>query len=67
MRIIEACLLNGGRDAERWGGVAVAGLSNRLDVVVIGAPVATGNEGMLSNGTAVLNVSDAWIDQSAQS
>lgn len=59
MRIIEVCLLNGGRDAERWGGVAVVGLSNRLDVVVIGAPVAAGNEGMLSNGTAVLNVSDA--------
>lgn len=67
MRIIEVCLLNDGRDTARWGGVAVAGLLNRLDVVVIGAPVAAGNEGVLSNGTAVLNVSDAWIDQSAQS
>lgn len=67
MRIIEVCLLNDARDAARSGGVAVAGLSNRLDVVVIGAPVAAGNEGVLSNGTAVLNVSDAWIDQSAQS
>ena len=67
MRIIEVCLLNGGRDVERWGGVAVAGLGNRLDVVIIGAPVAGGTEGTLSNRTAVLNVSDAWIHQSARS
>ena len=66
MRIVEVCLLNDGRDSERWGGVAVAGMGNRLDVVVIGAPVSGGNEGILSNGTTVLNSSDARVDQSSQ-
>ena len=67
LRIVEVCILNGRADVQTSGGVGLGGRNGHLDIVVWGAPVAHGHEGLLSNETAVLNGSEASFNPIFQS
>ena len=57
MRLIEICILSIRLGHEPWGGVAVAGSRNFLDVIIFGARESGASEGGpvgSSNGTDVL-------------
>ena len=59
LRIVEVCILSGRTDVKPSGGVALAGTSGHLDIVVWGSPVTQGHERLLNNDTAKLNGSVA--------
>ena len=67
LRIVEVCILNSRADVRSSGGVGLGGRSGHLDIVVWGAPATHGQEGYLSNQTAVLNGSDASFNPISQS
>ena len=67
LRIIEECILNGRTDVQPSGGVGLGGRSGHLDIVVWGAPVTHGLEGVLSNETARSNGSGASFNPIYQS
>ncbi len=64
MRVIEVCILKGRPGVEQPGGVAVAGLSGQLDVVIWGAAESEGGVGGggVGNGTVALNGSGGVND-----
>ena len=60
MRLIEVCLLGSRPGEEPWGGVAVTGSRNFLDVIIFGTALPVGIEGAtvgLRNGTDALKQS----------
>ena len=66
MRIIEVCLLNR-PVSEPVGGVAVAGMDGKLDIVVWGEHVNGGKEDTVGNATDALDGTGPCFDPVSQS
>ncbi|KAM0796839.1 hypothetical protein BDR22DRAFT_892779 [Usnea florida] len=65
MRLVEVCLLGSRSLEEPWGGVAVTGSRNLLDVIIIGTPQSGGIEGATvgsGNGTDTLKRSGSVVE-----
>ena len=66
MRITESCLLNSRPDVQHWGGAALAGLRQHLDVVLFGTPTPGGSKADPGNETVALSDSGKWVNGLSQ-